>query len=142
MFPFRVEFRPGVSLCEQVVYAAKKAMISGRMRPGDLFPSVRALSKELKINPNTAHKIVTQLVISGLLETRTGFGTIVAELPEASKGERTQLLEHSIEQLIVEAKKLGINKEDIFTSISMHWNRLSERHHESVHRPGPEGRKS
>ena len=56
MIPFRLSFEPGVSLYEQVVYAAKKAVIAGQMRPGDPFPSVRALSKELKINPNTAHK--------------------------------------------------------------------------------------
>jgi DNA-binding transcriptional MocR family regulator len=56
MIPFRVHFRPGISLYEQVVYAAKKAVVSGQLRAGDPFPSVRTLSKELKINPNTAHK--------------------------------------------------------------------------------------
>jgi GntR family transcriptional regulator len=62
VIPFRVQFRPGVSLFEQIVYAAKKAMVSGQMRPGDAFPSVRALSKDLKINPNTAAKIVAHMV--------------------------------------------------------------------------------
>src|ERR1039457_2585903 len=74
VIPFRVQFRTGISLFEQIVYAAKKAMVSGQMRPGDPFPSVRALSKELKINPNTAHKIVAHLVSEGLLETRLGIG--------------------------------------------------------------------
>src|SRR6516162_10805768 len=83
MMGFRVHFRPGVSLYEQVVYAAKKAMISGQMRPGDPFPSVRALSRELKINPNTAHKVVSNMVAEGLLETRPGIGTVVADLPES-----------------------------------------------------------
>jgi GntR family transcriptional regulator len=124
VIPFRVDFRPGLSLHEQVVYAAKKAMISGQMRPGDPFPSVRVLSKELKINPNTAHKVVTYLVTTGLLESRPGIGTVVATLPEASKAERTQLLGREIEQLVVEAKKLGIGLEDILTSISAHWKRL------------------
>ena len=72
MIPFRVQFRPGLPLYEQVVYAATKAMLSGRMRPGDAFPSVRALSRELKINPNTAHKVITQLIAAGLLESRPG----------------------------------------------------------------------
>ena len=124
MIPFRVHFRPGVSLYEQVVYAAKKAIISGQLRPSDPFPSVRALSKELKINPNTAHKVITHLVASGLLEIQTGIGTVVAELPEASKAERTQLLGDEIEQLVVEAKKLGIGLQDMVESISIHWSRL------------------
>lgn len=124
MIPFRVDFRPGISLYEQVVYAAKKAMISGQVRPGDPFPSVRVLSKELKINPNTAHKVVTYLVAAGLLETRPGIGTVVAELPEARKIERMQLLGHEIEQLAVEAKKLAIPLEEVVASLSEHWKKL------------------
>ena len=124
MIPFRVHFRPGVSLYEQVVYAAKKAIISGQLRPGDPFPSVRTLSKELKINPNTAHKVVGHLVSAGLLETRPGVGTVVAALPESSAKERTQLLGREIEQLVVEAKKLGIGLDDVIDSVSSHWKKL------------------
>jgi DNA-binding transcriptional regulator YhcF (GntR family) len=91
VIPFRVDFRPGVSLHEQVVYAAKKAMISGQIRPGDPFPSVRFLSEELKINPNTAHKVGRHLMAARLLEAQPGIGTVVAKLPEARKIERTQL---------------------------------------------------
>jgi GntR family transcriptional regulator len=124
VIPFHVHFRPGLSLYEQVVYAATKAMIAGQMRPGDPFPSVRVLSKELKINPNTAHKVVTYLVTTGLLETLPGIGTVVAVLPEASAAERTQLLGPEIEELVVEAKKLGIALEDMVASIGAHWKRL------------------
>src|SRR5438552_8704043 len=124
MIPFRVQFRPGLPLYEQVVYAATKAMLSGRMRLGDPFPSVRALSRELKINPNTSHKVITQLITAGLLETRPGIGTVVSALPEATNAERAQLLEYEIEQLVVEAKKLGISLGDISGSVSEHWKRL------------------
>jgi GntR family transcriptional regulator len=139
VIPFRVHFRPGVSLYEQVVYAAKKAVISGQLRPGDPFPSVRTLSKELKINPNTAHKVVMHLVTAGLIETRPGIGTVVAELPGSSAKERTQLLGNEIEQLVVEAKKLGIGLDDMIDSISTHWKRLGGRDGSSVE-PGRGGR--
>jgi len=124
VIPFRVDFRAGVSLYEQIVYAAKKAMISGQLRAGDAFPSVRVLSKELKINPNTAHKVITHLIAAGLLETRPGIGTVVTALPEARTSERTELLGHEIEALVVEAKKLGIGLEDVAASIAAHWKRL------------------
>jgi GntR family transcriptional regulator len=124
VIPFRVDFRPGVSLYEQIVYAATKAIISRQLRPGDSFPSVRLLSKELKINPNTAHKVVTHLIAAGLLETRPGIGTVVSELPEATNTERTQLVGHEIERLVVEAKKLGITLDELVASMSSHWKRL------------------
>jgi GntR family transcriptional regulator len=125
MIPVRVDFRPGVSIYEQVIYAAKKAIISGDLRRGDAFPSVRVLSKELKINPNTAHKVVTALIAAGLLETQPGIGTVVASLPESTNAQRSQLLGPDVEQLVVEAKKLGMEVEDVLASVSNHWRRLS-----------------
>ena len=91
MIPFRLIFAPGISLYEQVVYAAKKAIVSGQLRPGDDFPSVRQLSRALKINPNTAHKVVTQLVDEGLLEVRVGEGTVVTCIfPVEASAQRAQ----------------------------------------------------
>ena len=124
MIPFRVAFRPGASLYEQVVYAAKKALVSGQLRPGDPFPSVRTLSTELRINPNTAHKVVTQLLNEGLLEVRAGTGTVIAEPPGSSAAQRARLLENEVEHLVVEAKKLGLSLTDITAALGDHWERL------------------
>lgn len=124
VIPFRMQFRPGISLFEQIVYASKKAMIAGQLRPGDPFPSVRTLSKELKINPNTAHKVVAHLVNEGLLETRPGIGTVVAALPDSSRKERTELLGHEVEELVVNAKRMGIGLDEMLSCISAHWQLL------------------
>lgn len=127
MIPFHIELRPGGPIYEQIVYAATKAVISGRLRPGDAFPSVRALSKELKINPNTAHKVINRLVTAGLVEIRPGFGTVVAHRPQASRAEKTRLLEEQFEELIVEGKRLGIELTDMQEALEKHWKRLNIR---------------
>jgi GntR family transcriptional regulator len=88
---------------------------------------VRTLSRELKINPNTAHKVITYLVQSGLLEIRPGAGTLVANRPQASPAEKTQLLEEQVEQLVVESKRLGIDFEDLQDAVGQHWKRLKLR---------------
>ena len=124
MIPFRLTFQPGVSIYEQVVYAAKKAIIAGQMRPGDAFPSVRALSKELRINPNTAHKVVTQLMAEGMLEVNPGIGTVVAAPTASTAAERGQLLRTELEQLVVQAKKLGLDLQDVTQAVTDHWDRL------------------
>lgn len=124
VIPFRISLRAGASLFEQIVYASKKAMIAGQLQPGDPYPSVRTLSKELKINPNTAHKVVAYLVNEGLLESRPGIGTVVAEMPDSTRKERTQLLGQEMEELVVEAKRLGIGLDDLLDSFSAHWQRL------------------
>jgi GntR family transcriptional regulator len=124
VIPFRLTFQPGVSIYEQVVYAAKKAIIAGQMRAGDAFPSVRLLSKELRINPNTAHKVVTQLMSEGMLEVLPGIGTVVAAPAESTSAERGRLLRTQLEQLVVEAKKLGLNLDDVTQAVTDHWERL------------------
>lgn len=124
MVPFRILFEPGISLYEQVVYAAKKAIVSGQMRPGDAFPSVRTLSKELKINPNTAHKVVMELVNEGLLEVHPGTGTFVAQPSTASASERSNLLRKELEQLVVEAKHLGLKLDEVTDALVRHWRQL------------------
>jgi GntR family transcriptional regulator len=127
MLPFHVEFKPGAAIYEQVIYAATKSIISGQLRPGDEFPSVRALSRELKINPNTAYKVVTRLATAGLLEIHPGAVAVIAQRPSASKAERTYLLKDPIEELVVEAKRLGVELADIQEAIEKHWTRLSSR---------------
>ena len=124
MIPFRLSFEPGVSLYQQVVYAAKKAVVSGQLRPGDLFPSVRVLSKGLKINPNTAHKVITHLVADGLLEVHSGIGTVVAKPASSSAADRGNLLNKELEQLVVEAKKLGLDLDQVTAAVAQHWKRL------------------
>jgi GntR family transcriptional regulator len=124
VIPFRVSFQPGISLYEQVVYAAKKAMVSGQMRPGDPFPSVRALSKGLKINPNTAHKVVANLVSEGLLEVRPGIGTAVAAPARATADGRSRLVRKEVEELVVEAKRLGMRLDEVTEALAEHWKRL------------------
>lgn len=125
MIPFRLTFRPGVPISDQVVYAATRAIVAGQLQAGEAFPSVRTLSRELKINPNTAHKVIAQLLNDGLLESRPGIGTVVAELPRATAMQRTELLGPQIEELVVEAKRLSVGLDDITTAIGRHWKRLT-----------------
>ena len=57
-------------MAEQILFAVKKAVVNGQLRPGDRFPSVRVLSQELKVNPNTAHKVVAALVAVAAVQVR------------------------------------------------------------------------
>lgn len=125
MLPFRVQFKTGSHTYEQVVYAVKKATISGALKPGDNFPSVRVLSQELRINPNTAQKVVAALAEEGLLAVKPGIGTVIADAPPPTKEQLGALLGDEVERLVVEARKLRLGCEDLLHAIRQHWNRLS-----------------
>ncbi len=130
MLPFRIEVKAGESPYRQLVYAVKKALVSGRLRPGDPFPSVRKLSQEMKINPNTAHKAVAALIAEGLLEVRPGVGTVVAKVPPAPAAERRALLAGPVEVLVVEAKRLRLGLDAVLGAVEEHWSRLADKEEE------------
>jgi GntR family transcriptional regulator len=121
VLPFTVVIRPGRSLHDQVVFAVTKAVITGQLQPGDRFPPVRVLSQELRINPNTAQKIVTTLVERGLLEARPGIGTTVAAWRPAANAGRRAALTDSIERLVVEAKRVGFSLAEVVDAVRREW---------------------
>ena len=124
MLPFSVELRAGLPLAEQVIFAVKKAVVTGQLRAGDKFPSVRQISQELRINPNTAHKIVAALVADRVLITTPAVGTIVAEPTRGRREEKAELLGEDLERLVVEARKLGLSLDDVQAGLAAHWKRL------------------
>lgn len=124
MLPFMVEFKSGVPVSGQVVYAVKKAIVSGLLKPGELFPSVRILSQELRINPNTAHKAVMALTGEGLLAVKPGIGTVVASAPEPGRRARRAALSGDLERLVVEARKLGVGIEELIEDVRSQWQRF------------------
>src|SRR5690606_30472287 len=110
---------------DQVVFAAKKAFISGELKPGQEFPSVRALAAELKIHPNTAHKVIQHLIHERLLEVRPGIGTFVAKSPPpARRGDKQRLLQDEIERLVVEAKRVGAGLAEVLEAVETRWDEL------------------
>jgi len=124
MLPFAIDLKPGVPIAHQILFAVKKAVVSGQFSPGTKFPSVRQLSQELRINPNTAHKVVMELVNEGVLITTPGVGSVVAERRLGDRRDRADLLGSDLEHLVVEARKLGLTLDEIQTGVASHWRKL------------------
>jgi len=122
----RFKLQPGQSIFDQVVFASVKAFVSGDYEPGQAFPSVRALAADLKINPNTAHKVIQYLIQERWLEVHPGVGTVVARPPHARPSDRKRLLQNELEQLAVEAKRLGLSLREVVEGLSAQWSKLDK----------------
>jgi GntR family transcriptional regulator len=121
---FGFALKPGQSIFDQVVFAATKSLVSGQFQAGQPFPSVRALASDLKIHPNTAHKVIQYLIQERWLEVQPGIGTVVAARPAARAGDRQRLLQSEVEQLVVEALRVGVHLEDVIDAIETRWAKL------------------
>ena len=119
--PFSIALRSGEPIAEQVIYAVTRAVVTGQLRAGDPFPSVRALSQELRINPNTAHRIVAALTEEGLLVVRPGIGTVVTDVAAAASDERRAELDDEVERLVIEGRRLGLTLQEVLALVRRHW---------------------
>jgi GntR family transcriptional regulator len=126
VLPFSIQLELGLPITEQILFAVKKAVVGGQLKPGDKFPSVRVLSQELKINPNTAHKVVAALVAEGVLVTTPAVGSVVAQREAGGRQEKADLLGADVERLVVEAKKMGLDRDAVLQAVIAHWEKLSE----------------
>jgi GntR family transcriptional regulator len=123
VLPFTVSLRAGEPVYEQVVYAVRRAIVTGQLRAGDPFPSVRDLSQALKINPNTAHRIVALLVEQRLLAVKPGIGTFVGDAVRADTQAHQDVIERQTERLVVAARSSGVGLAQLVAAIRRHWSR-------------------
>lgn len=113
MLPFSFQLRDGDPVSDQIVRAAHRALASGELREGDLFPSVRTLAQELKISPTTAHKVIQQLKDLGFLVSRPGIGMVVRAPQMPSLEQRLAMMEPAARRFLDEARSLHLTAADL-----------------------------
>ena len=127
MVPFKIKFNPGQSIFDQVCFAAIKSILAGELKAGEAFPSVRTLALDLKIHPNTAHKVVQHLIQERWLMAQPGVGTVVAAPPKARAWrppKPKRLLEDEVEKLVVEAMRVGASLHEVQQAVEDTWTDL------------------
>lgn len=124
--PFQIEIQPGSPAYEQVIQAVHRGLAKGLLSEGDAFPSVRALGKAARINPNTAHKVVQALVNEGTLEVMPGRGTRIAPSRQRTGRQKVEMVRDTLEGLVIEAKRLGFSEGELNSAISDVWIALED----------------
>lgn len=103
-----------VPIYEQIVDQIKMLIRNGELKENDNLPSVRTLSKELKISALTVKKAYDNLESEGFTVTVHGKGTYVAATnTELLLEEQIKELEADLEQAIQKGRRCGISDEDI-----------------------------
>ena len=70
--------------------------------------------------------MIAELTTQGLLDVLPGIGTIVAKRLPSSVGQRRRLLGTEVERLVVEAKKIGLELNDVVSAVTEHWEALQD----------------
>ena len=110
-----------IPLYEQIQTQIKSQILNGSLQAGDGLPSIRNLAKELKVSIITTKRAYEELEKDGFIETVIGKGTFVSnQNPERLKEFTLYEIENKLEEIIKQAKSVGITLEEgieIFKSI-------------------------
>lgn len=105
-----------VPIYEQIIDQIKTMIRKQELKQNDQLPSVRALSKELKISALTVKKAYDELEREGFTVTVHGKGSYVtAANTELMMEEQKKEIEQDLEQAILKGRRFGISDEDIKT---------------------------
>lgn len=111
---FSIDPKNGVAIYEQIVRQVKFAVAEGTLRSGQLLPSVRTLSQQLTINPNTINRAMQQLQSDGVLESVRGIGlTVRTNALQACQEARRLIVAQRIRSALSEALHAGLEAEQI-----------------------------
>ena len=116
----------GVPIYLQIVTQIKYLVGSRRLGPGEELPAIRVLAEQLLVNPNTVARAYLELERAGIVAKRHGSGTYVLDAASPlSRREKLKLLKQRADALIVEARHLDIELEEVIE--------LLRERHETIH---------
>jgi GntR family transcriptional regulator len=111
---FSIDPQSGVPIYEQIVRQVKFAVAEGTLRPGQMLPSVRVLSQQLTINPNTIARAFQQLQADGVVESLRGRGLVVNQgATTECRAARRELIAERIRTVLAEALHGGLSATEI-----------------------------
>ena len=99
---------------EQVAMQIKFAIAAGTVRHDEMIPSVRDLSKQLAVNPNTVARAYRMLQEEGVLTPRRGIGLVVTEHAQGEcQKQRKEFFQERFKSFLEEAARSRLTKEEI-----------------------------
>ena len=107
--PISIDANDRTPIYAQLERGIRVAIATGRMQSGDQLPTVRQLAVDLRVNANTVARVYLTLEREGVLITRRGVGTFIADsVPRsAHAGHRERRLAAHIDRFLTDSAALG-----------------------------------
>jgi GntR family transcriptional regulator len=124
-----VDTASGMPKYLQVIQQVKRRVATGLLQPGERLPSVREVAEQLRVNPNTIAKAFSELEREGIVETRRGSGTFVADAGTTlSRAERRRLVREACERTVTDAYHLRWPAEDLKSAFGERVDKIYRTH--------------
>jgi len=111
---FHLDSSSGVSYYVQLIQQVRQALLFGILKSGDRLPTVKEVSAQVALNPNTVLRAYRELEHDGLVVSRPGLGTFVsATIPPAVAPASYRPLRADLERWIRKARARGIDNSQL-----------------------------
>jgi len=111
------EFDENLPIYMQIMDYIKKKIIKGEIKGGDKLPSVRELSTDLTVNPNTISRAYQELEREGLTFTQRGMGTFITEDSNSIYDLKKSMATELVSMFVSQIRELGFNNEEVLKVI-------------------------
>lgn len=118
----------GTPMYQQIVDAITAKVIAGDWAPGDALPSIRDLASACRVSVITVKRAYAELALAGVIVTRHGMGSFVADSRDLSTHLLRAELDQHLAALLACAARLGLSRQDLLAL-------LAEPESESSHAP-------
>ena len=115
---FQIDRFGRTPIYEQIIDQTQRLIASGILKEGDQLPSVRALSQELSVNPNTLQKAYSELERRGLCISAPGNGRFVTADAVRHVGEGLKERLEELQKIAEELCAAGMPVEQVLGSVN------------------------
>ena len=123
---FQVNDKSGVPVWVQIRNHMIFMIRSGKLKPGDVLPTVRDLAVRLGVNYNTIHKVYQDLETDGLVSAGRGRRSTIAEIIPDEIAQPDSPVDIIIDELVRAVRETGVTEEDVLLRIKEALHRDSE----------------
>ena len=116
----QVDPRDPTPIHAQLERAVRVAIATGHLRPGDQLPTVRQLAVDLRVNANTVAKVYVALERDGVVETKRGVGTFIAEAQtrRANAVQRERQLAALVDRFLADVTARGFTSRELMQQLA------------------------
>ena len=113
-------FDGNIPIYIQIMDLIKKQMISKELLPGEKLPSVREMSKQLEVNPNTVQRAYIEMEREMLVYTKRGQGTFIIDEPKVVFKLRQEMVLDRVAKFVREMEEFGFSHGELLKLIESH----------------------
>ena len=111
-----INYRDPRPIYEQIKFTLRRLILSGTMQPDERLPSVRELSAQLAVNPNTVQRAYRELEAEGYIYSVAGKGSFVANDNQVDQGRINKLLAQ-FDEAVTELSYMGYPMQNLICRI-------------------------